>query len=73
LHDDVNEDVFQLLEYDDVNDTADPTSDLLPPYDLQDFTWSRLNQSGLSAELCGAAESFANGSLCLQVRNVRVA
>ncbi|XP_034401577.1 glycosylated lysosomal membrane protein [Cyclopterus lumpus] len=57
----------RLLEYDDVNDTADPTSDLFPPYELQDFTWSPLNLSGLSALLCGAAESFANGSLCLEL------
>lgn len=59
----------QLLEFDDVNDTADPaTSDLLPPYELQDFSWSRLNLSGYGALLCGAAATFANGSLCLQVR-----
>ncbi|XP_054461645.1 glycosylated lysosomal membrane protein [Anoplopoma fimbria] len=57
----------RLLEYDDVNDTADPTSDLFPPYELQDFTWSRLNLSGLSALLCGAAKTFTNGSLCLQL------
>lgn len=57
----------QLLEYDDVNDTADPTSDLLPPYELQDFSWSRLNLSGPTALLCGAAATFTNGSLCLQV------
>ncbi|TNN57324.1 Glycosylated lysosomal membrane protein [Liparis tanakae] len=41
----------RLLEYDDVNDTADPTSDLLPPYDLQNFTWSRLNLSADSSQL----------------------
>lgn len=58
----------QLLEYDDVNDTADPTADPFPPYELQDFTWSRLKLSGLSALLCGAAETFTNGSLCLEVR-----
>lgn len=58
----------QLLEYDDVNDTAEPTSDLLPPYELQDFSWSRLRLSGPTALLCGAAAAFANGSLCLQVR-----
>lgn len=57
----------RLLEYDDVNDTAEPTSDLLPPYELQDFSWSRLRLSGPTALLCGAAASFANGSLCLQL------
>ncbi|XP_041810702.1 glycosylated lysosomal membrane protein [Chelmon rostratus] len=57
----------RLLEYDDVNDTADPTSDLLPPYELQDFSWSRLNLSGPTALLCGAAATFTNGSLCLQL------
>ncbi|KAK9527061.1 hypothetical protein VZT92_015726 [Zoarces viviparus] len=57
----------RLLEYDDMNDTADPTSDLFPPYELQDFTWSRLNLSGLSALLCGAAKTFSNGSLCLKL------
>lgn len=57
----------RLLEYDDVNDTAEPTSDLLPPYELQDFSWSRLRLSGPTALLCGAAAAFANGSLCLQL------
>ncbi|KAM8766465.1 glycosylated lysosomal membrane protein [Acanthopagrus schlegelii] len=57
----------RLLEYDDSNDTADPTSDLFPPYRLDDFTWSRFNLSGASALLCGAAASFTNGSLCLQL------
>ncbi|XP_044028052.1 glycosylated lysosomal membrane protein isoform X2 [Siniperca chuatsi] len=57
----------RLLEYDDVNDTADPTSDLFPPYELQDFSWSRLNLSGPTALLCGAAATFTNGSLCLQL------
>ncbi|XP_051246871.1 glycosylated lysosomal membrane protein isoform X2 [Dicentrarchus labrax] len=57
----------RLLEYDDVNDTADPISDLFPPYELQDFIWSRFNLSGPSALLCGAAANFTNGSLCLQL------
>ncbi|XP_034051681.1 glycosylated lysosomal membrane protein isoform X1 [Gymnodraco acuticeps] len=57
----------RLLEYDDVNDTANATSDLFPPYDLQDFTWAPLNLSGASALLCGAAATFANGSLCLKL------
>ncbi|XP_039978100.1 glycosylated lysosomal membrane protein [Xiphias gladius] len=57
----------RLLEYDDVNDTADPTSDLFPAYKLQDFTWSRLNLSGPTALLCGSAVNFTNGSLCLQL------
>lgn len=62
----------QLLEYNDVNDTADPTSDLFPPYELKDFSWSRLNLSGPTALLCGAAATFTNGSLCLQVRATAV-
>ncbi|KAL7381170.1 hypothetical protein ABVT39_001419 [Epinephelus coioides] len=57
----------RLLEYDDVNNTADPTSDLFPPYELQNFTWSPLNLSGLTAVLCGAAATFTAGSLCLQL------
>ncbi|XP_053302754.1 glycosylated lysosomal membrane protein [Pleuronectes platessa] len=57
----------RLLEYDDVNDTADPTSDLFPPYELQNFTWSRLNLTGDSARLCGAASSSSSGVLCLQL------
>uniref|UniRef100_UPI0037E99897 glycosylated lysosomal membrane protein n=1 Tax=Semicossyphus pulcher TaxID=241346 RepID=UPI0037E99897 len=57
----------RLLEYNDMNDTADTTSDLFPPYKLQDFRWSRLNLSGPSALLCGVAATFSNGSLCLQL------
>lgn len=59
----------QLLEYDDVNDTAQPSTDFLSAYELQDFTWSRLNESNPNptALLCGAARTFSNGSLCLQV------
>lgn len=56
----------RLLEYDDVNDTARPTSQLFPPYDLQNFTWSRLNLSGSApnALLCGGV---AHGSFCLKL------
>uniref|UniRef100_A0A3Q0RF85 Glycosylated lysosomal membrane protein n=1 Tax=Amphilophus citrinellus TaxID=61819 RepID=A0A3Q0RF85_AMPCI len=57
----------RLLEYDDVNNTAEPTSEFFPPYDLQNFTWNHLNLSGHTALLCGADASFTNGSLCLQV------
>ncbi|XP_030597827.1 glycosylated lysosomal membrane protein isoform X1 [Archocentrus centrarchus] len=57
----------RLLEYDDVNNTAEPTSEFFPPYDLQNFTWNRLNLSGHTALLCGADASFTNGSLCLQL------
>ncbi|XP_031178793.1 glycosylated lysosomal membrane protein [Sander lucioperca] len=60
----------RLLEYDDVNNTAEPTSDLFPPYELGSFLWSRLVLSGPSARLCGVAPdnaTFANGSLCLQL------
>lgn len=61
---------LQLLEYNDINDTAEPTSDLFPPYELQNFIWSRLNLSGPTALLCGANATFINGSLCFQVRPV---
>ncbi|XP_040909962.1 glycosylated lysosomal membrane protein [Toxotes jaculatrix] len=57
----------RLFEYDDVNDTADPTSDLFPPYELRNFTWSRLNQSDPIPLLCGSPTNFTNGSLCLQL------
>ncbi|CAJ1084280.1 glycosylated lysosomal membrane protein isoform X2 [Xyrichtys novacula] len=57
----------RLFEYNDVNDTANATSDLFPPYELHDFNWSRLSLSGPSAVLCGAAVTFTNGSLCLQL------
>ncbi|KAM6900067.1 glycosylated lysosomal membrane protein [Xenentodon cancila] len=59
----------RLWEYDDVNDTAKPTSGLefYPPYELQDFNWSGLRLSGTAALLCGAAPKFGNGSLCLQL------
>ncbi|KAI4879076.1 hypothetical protein NFI96_014098, partial [Prochilodus magdalenae] len=60
----------RLLEYDDVNNTADP-QDFLPPYDLWDFSWSdlnhTLNHTLHTALLCGrdGSPSFINGSLCL--------
>lgn len=57
----------RLLEYDDVNNTAEPTSDLFPPYDLQNFTWNPINLSEPMALLCGTDASFTNGSLCLQL------
>uniref|UniRef100_A0A3P8TKC8 Glycosylated lysosomal membrane protein n=1 Tax=Amphiprion percula TaxID=161767 RepID=A0A3P8TKC8_AMPPE len=56
----------RLLEYDDVNDTAEP-SDFFPPYELQNFTWSRLKLLDLTASLCGTSTTFTNGSLCLQL------
>uniref|UniRef100_A0A8C1UZV1 Glycosylated lysosomal membrane protein n=1 Tax=Cyprinus carpio TaxID=7962 RepID=A0A8C1UZV1_CYPCA len=66
----------RVWEYDDVNNTADPQqtaeSSFYPPYELQNFLWSDLNetldQSGLTVKLCGGerTESFLNGSLCLQ-------
>lgn len=58
--------ISRLLEYNDINDTAIPTSDLFPPYDLQNFLWARLNLSGLSARLCGTPKS-TNGSLCVEL------
>ncbi|XP_020507318.2 glycosylated lysosomal membrane protein [Labrus bergylta] len=57
----------RLLEYDDVNNTADPSSDLFPPYELQGFQWSGLSLSEESAQLCGAAKNFSSGSFCLQL------
>lgn len=56
----------KVWEYDDVNDTADPGSDLFPPYELQDMTWSRLNLSTLSAQLCGVYKD-TNGTICVQL------
>uniref|UniRef100_A0A3Q3WXA6 Glycosylated lysosomal membrane protein n=1 Tax=Mola mola TaxID=94237 RepID=A0A3Q3WXA6_MOLML len=57
----------RLLEYDDVNDTARPPSELFPPYELQDFSWSRLNLSDPTILLCGTPRTFTNGSLCLRL------
>ncbi|XP_019969174.2 glycosylated lysosomal membrane protein [Paralichthys olivaceus] len=57
----------RLLEYDDVNDTADSTSDLFPPYELKNFTWSRLNLTDATARLCGAVTNVSSGALCLQL------
>ncbi|XP_008329043.1 glycosylated lysosomal membrane protein [Cynoglossus semilaevis] len=57
----------KLLEYDDANDTADPTSDLFPEYRLQDFTWSRLHLSGPVALLCGSAPNTSDGWFCLKL------
>ncbi|XP_028282738.1 glycosylated lysosomal membrane protein isoform X2 [Parambassis ranga] len=57
----------RLLEYDDVNDTATPTSNFFPPYELQNFSWSRFNLSGPTALVCGADANFTSGSLCLQL------
>lgn len=59
--------VLQLLEYDDVNNTAQPSSSFFPPYDLQKFSWSRFNLSGSTSLLCGTDGAFDSGSLCLQV------
>lgn len=59
--------VSQLWEYDDVNDTAEATSDFFHPYELQDFSWAHLNLSGTTSLLCGTAPDTINGSLCLQV------
>ena len=59
--------VLQLLEYDDVNETARPPAELFPPYELKDFSWSRLNASDPTAPLCGTPGNFTAGSLCLRV------
>ncbi|XP_067112072.1 glycosylated lysosomal membrane protein [Osmerus mordax] len=66
----------RLWEYDDVNDTADPSkvppSSFLAPYELQTFTWADLNATldpvSHTALLCGGdgGDSFSNGSLCLK-------
>lgn len=58
--------ISRLLEYNDVNDTAVPTSDLFPPYDLQNFIWARLQLSAPSAQLCGTPNS-TTGSLCVEL------
>ncbi|XP_056877045.1 glycosylated lysosomal membrane protein [Takifugu flavidus] len=57
----------KLLEYDDFNDTAQPSSTFFPLYDLQNFNWSRLNLSGSTSLLCGTEGTLGNGSLCLQL------
>lgn len=59
----------RLWEYDDANNTADPAdpgSELFPPYELQDVTWSRLVLSTLSARLCGI-HGDTNGTICVQL------
>lgn len=55
------------MEYDDLNDTAQPAPPFFPPYDLQTFNWSRFNLSGSTSLLCGREGTFNTGSLCLQV------
>ncbi|KAM9737288.1 glycosylated lysosomal membrane protein [Menidia menidia] len=57
----------RLLEYDDVNDTAEPTSGFFPPYELKDFHWLPLSLRSPTALLCGADPAFGNGSLCLEL------
>lgn len=62
----------RLWEYDDVNDTADVTSDVFPPYELQDVPWARLNLSGVASHPAGVSAllcspNFGGGSLCLQL------
>ncbi|XP_058475275.1 glycosylated lysosomal membrane protein [Solea solea] len=56
----------RLLEYDDINDTASMTSDLFPPYELQNLGWSRVNSSDPFAPLCGSVVN-SSGSICLQL------
>ncbi|XP_072139679.1 glycosylated lysosomal membrane protein [Mobula birostris] len=68
----------RLLEYEDVNDTADlsqaPADKIYPPYQLEDFTWedanATLNQTALTAQLQGRNASgtpFANGSIIFRI------
>ncbi|XP_077405004.1 glycosylated lysosomal membrane protein [Vanacampus margaritifer] len=55
----------RLLEYDDVNNTAEVPFDLFPPYQLRDDVgWSAMELSGAAARLCG---SVARGSVCLHL------
>nr|XP_057903411.1 glycosylated lysosomal membrane protein-like [Doryrhamphus excisus]XP_057903674.1 glycosylated lysosomal membrane protein-like [Doryrhamphus excisus] len=54
----------RLLEYDDINNTAEVTSDLFPPYELHNISWSGMQLSGASARLCGAV---AGGSVCVHL------
>ncbi|XP_066525362.1 glycosylated lysosomal membrane protein [Hoplias malabaricus] len=65
----------RLLEYDDLNNTADPQTNesiFLESYNLQDFSWSdmnsTLNLTLNTVKICGRNKSysFSNGSLCLQ-------
>ncbi|RVE67142.1 hypothetical protein OJAV_G00114040 [Oryzias javanicus] len=57
----------RLLEYDDVNDTAKPDSGFFPPYELQNFNWTRFQLFGAVALVCGKTPEFGNGSLCLKL------
>ncbi|KAF6738176.1 T-complex protein 1 subunit gamma [Oryzias melastigma] len=57
----------RLLEYDDVNDTAKPDSGFFPPYELQNFKWTRLQLFGAAALVCGKTPEFGNGTLCLKL------
>ncbi|MEQ2161784.1 hypothetical protein GOODEAATRI_013065, partial [Goodea atripinnis] len=52
--------VSQLLEYDDENNTAEATSNFFPAYELQDFSWSRMNLSDYTAVLCGSLSVFGS-------------
>ncbi|XP_054620249.1 glycosylated lysosomal membrane protein [Dunckerocampus dactyliophorus] len=54
----------RLLEYNDINNTAEVTSDLFSPYELHNVSWSRMQLSGASARLCGAV---AGGSVCVHL------
>ncbi|XP_019713717.1 glycosylated lysosomal membrane protein [Hippocampus comes] len=54
----------RLLEYNDVNNTADMPYELFPPYQLRNITWSAMELSGAAARLCGAV---AQGSVCLHL------
>lgn len=56
----------RLWEYDDFNDTADPGSDLFPPYELQNVTWSQLSLSTFTALLCGSYKD-SNGTICVKM------
>ncbi|XP_068505064.1 glycosylated lysosomal membrane protein [Syngnathus scovelli] len=54
----------RLLEYNDVNNTAEVPLDLFPPYQLRNITWSAMELSGAAARLCG---DVAQGSICLHL------
>ncbi|XP_061752614.1 glycosylated lysosomal membrane protein-like isoform X1 [Nerophis ophidion] len=54
----------RVLEYNDVNNTAQVTSDLYPPYDLHNISWSPVKLDGTSVLLCAR---LGAGLLCLKL------
>ncbi|XP_061905257.1 glycosylated lysosomal membrane protein-like isoform X2 [Entelurus aequoreus] len=64
VHTNLSTSTLSLLEYNDVNNTAQVTSDLYPPYDLHNISWSHVKLSGTSVLLCGP---LVLGLLCLKL------